>query len=393
MISYGKILSELRKTEISVLSKDQQIVKAISLFQSDHEVVAVVDQYSRYEGIIRTHDVIGKGINLNSTCKAFVNRNIPAIMHSDNRELVELCITMIEGDTRYLPILNQQSRVIAAINDVSLLENLRDKIEELKAYSAVDVANWALVTLSPLDTIATAMSKIRTYGFSHIPVITDNGDLEGIVVDRDLLKTQIETKMTEGDISGKEKDWHRLPVINFVTPAITVKSHLSLLDLFEKFVDLNFHTVIVQNKSDYGLITALDLIKFVLYEGADISKYDITVMQAPDEDIKAHAIRKTLSLIKREQKWLGTSGNVRIRFKRNLSQSKRGQFSITAMIRLSSEKGLVYNAESTDFGAEKTVNKALDNLARIISDSKRRSFDQKLKKSRKMKIGKFVEVD
>ncbi|MHA1225732.1 MAG: CBS domain-containing protein [Candidatus Hodarchaeales archaeon] len=391
MISYGKILSELKKTKMSVLSKDQQIVKAISLFQDGHDVVAVVDQNSRYEGMIRTHDVISKGINLNATCKTFVDRNIPTILHSDDKELTDFGLIMIEGSTRYLPILDKHSRVIGAINDISLLEALKEKFEELRKYTALDVANWNLISLSPSDTIGTAMAKIREFGFSHIPVISNKGDLEGIVIDRSLLKTQLERKLTEGDLSGKEKDWHRLPVINFATSANTIESDISVLDLYEKFVKFNFHTLIVQKDSDYGLITALDLLKFVLYERMVVPTYDITVMQAPDDNIKAHSIRKTLNLIKREQNWLGSSGNVKIRFKRNLSQSKRGQFSITAMVRLASEKGLVYNAESTDFGAEKTVNEALDNLTRIISDSKRRSLGQKLKKSRKMKIDKFEQ--
>ncbi|MCK4847629.1 MAG: hypothetical protein KAT16_01250, partial [Candidatus Heimdallarchaeota archaeon] len=96
------------------------------------------------------------------------------------------------------------------------------------------------------------------------------------------------------------------------------------------------------------------------------------VMQAPDDSIKSHAIRKGNSIMKRNKSWLGSQCDMVVRFKRNLSQSKRGQFSITAVIRLNSSSGKKYNSESTNFGAEKAVNQALDNLSRIISDDRKK---------------------
>ena len=42
-----------------------------------------------------------------------------------------------------------------------------------------------------------------------------------------------------------------------------------------------------------------------------------------------------------------------------------------------SDKGLSFNTEATDFGAEKAVNAALDSLARIISESKKKKLAQR----------------
>ncbi|MHA1513059.1 MAG: hypothetical protein ACTSRJ_03230, partial [Candidatus Hodarchaeales archaeon] len=140
----------------------------------------------------------------------------------------------------------------------------------------------------------------------------------------------------------------------------------------DRFIVQEISSFFIQgDNEEYGIITPLDIIRLATTESYT-EESEIVVMQAPDDSIKSHVIRKGNSIIKRNKTWLGSQCDLNVRFKRNLSQSKRGQFSITVTIRLNSRSGKKYNSESTDFGAEKTVNKALDNLSRIISDDRKK---------------------
>ena len=245
----------------------------------------------------------------------------------------------------------------------------KDQIH-LKIYDAV---NWNLVSLNEDDSVGNALSSLRSHGFSRIPVFGASGEIIGIIRDRSFLKTQRERRATVGDITGdRDKDWHLLPVKDFLQPTEIIAKKILILNIIDRFIDQEISSFFIQGDNDeYGIITPLDIIRLVTTESYP-EEYDIVVMQAPDDSIKSHVIRKGNSIIKRNKTWLGSQCELNVRFKRNLSQSKRGQFSITVTIRLNSRSGKKYNSESTDFGAEKAVNQALDNLSRIISDERKK---------------------
>ncbi|MFX0084794.1 MAG: CBS domain-containing protein, partial [Candidatus Hodarchaeota archaeon] len=207
--------------EVAIIDKNQPVAKAISFLQEGHDIVIVVDERSKFEGMIRTHDVVGKGINLTALCKTYENRNIPTILEEDIKNPEIIGEMMIIGGTRYIPVLDKHSKVKGAIKDLSVLSELASELSEIEIINTIkEAANWELVTLQENDTIGNALAKIREYGFSRIPIINSLGELEGVVINRSLLRTNVEKRTTFGDISGtREKNWHLLPVKDFMFPA------------------------------------------------------------------------------------------------------------------------------------------------------------------------------
>ncbi len=378
MMNFHKTL-QIKIIELPRLDRNQQLAKAISLLKEGYEVVLIQNEEKKYEGIIRTHDVIGKGINPAASCKTYMNKTVPSILKEELISVEQVGNYMLEGKSRFIPVLDEQLRILGAIKDTQILEKMRLKFDQFLENSLENVVNWDLKTLKSSDTIGNAIAKMREFGFSRIPILDEQYELQGIVMNRSLLKTQIEKKTTSGDFGGKEKDWHLLPVGDFISEIKTIKINTGILEVYDRIVNSNEHTLIIDDQTRYGIITALDLIKFLLTSEKGISDYIINILQAPDDEVQSHAIRKTQALLNREKRLLGTSGTVKIRFKRNMSQSKRGQYSITATIQLISDNGHNFSSEATDFGAEKAVNKALDNISRIISNSKKRALEQRLK--------------
>jgi len=377
------------REEAIILEQTRPISKAIALLQAGHDIILILNESSRFVGVIRTRNVIGKGINPTVLCKSYLDRNIPIILEDELNNLDPMTVgaKMIDGATRYIPIVDKHSKLKGVFKDSTVLAHFILNRERFLDLTIEEAINWNLIYLIENDSIGAAIAKMREYGFSRIPVLTSTGEFRGLIIDRSLLRKHIEKRTTSGDIIGsREKDWHLLPVSDFLSSAEFITINTPLLEAMDKFVKFNFHTLFVKDNSEkYGVITALDILLFLLTQ-SKITKDNIIVMEAPDEDIRNHAVRKGRNIMKREQKWLGRNSIMRIRFKRNISQSKRGQFSITAMIRLDSEKGYKYNTEYTDFGAEKTVNKALDKISRIISHDKRKFVDRRVRSVSKRKI-------
>ncbi|MHA2305513.1 MAG: CBS domain-containing protein [Candidatus Hodarchaeales archaeon] len=377
--------------EVAILDENQPVAKAISYIQEGHDIVIIVDSSSKYRGIIRTHDVVGKGVNLSALCKKFMNRNIPTILIDEIEDPAVVAEMMIIGGTRYIPILDKYSKLIGAIKDLDVLSELFSEFSDPEVPVKIhEVVNWDLIVLNENDSVGNAIAKIREYGISRIPVLNSDKELEGLIVNRSLLKSHVERRATKGDIEGsREKEWHLLPIKDFLSPVDVISVETSLSNVVKILIKTNQYFVIIQKEQEYGIITPLDIIHFLLKQ-RETTGFNVVVNQAPDDNIRDHAIRKGLSIMQREQRWLGANCSMNVRFKRHLSQSKRGQFSMSASIRISSRKGLIYQTESTNFGGEKAVNDALDKLSRIISDAKRKNLGQR---DQSLTIRKMFETE
>ncbi|MHA1236801.1 MAG: CBS domain-containing protein [Candidatus Hodarchaeales archaeon] len=356
-----------------VLNQEESVSKAMGLLQEGNDIIIIIDDAQKYIGLIRTRDIVGRGINPDALCKSYLDRSVPPIIENSSYDPIIVGEMMVKSGSRYIPVINKYDVIKGAIKDFKVLNELQNFFKEQNRLKIYDAVNWNLISLNEDDSVGNALASLRSHGFSRIPVLGSNGEILGIIMDRSFLKTQRERRATVGDITGdRDKDWHLLPVKDFLQPTEILTKKILILDIIDRFIVQEISSFFIQgDNEEYGIITPLDIIRLATTESYP-EESDIVVMQAPDDSIKSHVIRKGNSIIKRNKTWLGSQCDLNVRFKRNLSQSKRGQFSVTVTIRLNSRSGKKYNSESTDFGAEKTVNKALDNLSRIISDDRKK---------------------
>ncbi|MHA1945890.1 MAG: CBS domain-containing protein [Candidatus Hodarchaeales archaeon] len=355
-----------------VLRQEETVSKAMSLLQEDNDIIIIIDNSQKYIGLIRTRDIVGKGIKPESLCKSYLER-IPPIVEKSSYNPITIGEMMVNSGSRFIPIINKYNVVKGALKDQKVLAALQYLIKGQTQLKNSDAVNWDLVSLNENDSVGNALVNFRTHGFSRIPIFGSNSEFLGIIRDRSFLQTQREKRTTVGDIAGdRDKDWHLVPVKDFLLPMSVLAGNMQLLEVIDRFINQEESSVFIQvDNKEIGIITPLDIIRLAITESYP-EEFDIVVMQAPDDSIKSHSKRKGNSIIKRHKSWLGAQCELIVRFKRNVSQSKRGQFSITVTIRLNTGSGKKYNSEATGFGAEKAVNQALDNLSRIISDDKRK---------------------
>ncbi len=370
-----------------VLRQEETVSKAMGLLQEVNDIIIIIDDSQKYIGLIRTRDIVGKGINPESLCKSYLDKRVPPIVEKSSYNPIRIGEMMINSGSRYIPIINKHNFAKGAIKDGKVLAELQYLVNGQTPLKNSDAVNWNLTSLNENDSVGNALTSFRTHGFSRIPVFSSTNEFLGIIRDRSFLYTQREKRATVGDITGdRDKDWHLVPVKDFLQPISILAGNTPLLEVMDRFINQKETSFFIQgDDEEIGIITPLDIIRLAITESYPV-KYDIVVMQAPDDSIKSHVMRKGNSIIKRYKSWLGTQCDLIVRFKRNLSQSKRGQFSITVTIRLNSGSGKKYNSEATDFGAEKAVNQALDNLSRIISDDRRKVLTKRDKNKSYRKI-------
>lgn len=382
----NKNLSSLIKPAVifSIETPISKIIPEIQTFDKNKSgMVCLTDLNEKFEGTIRPKDLLGKMIQLSTPARSFLFRNIPTIMIDNMNDLDSLCDLFQQADIHDLPVLDKYNKILGVVQEIPLLNEILEKNSSFSEFLIRDIIQKrAPLYLNPNDTLGTAIALFRDNNVNQIPVYENKiNEISGIVDIRDVLKSHLSYSTKKGDIVGdREKDWRSFLVTEIMRTAKFISID-STINIAVKLMDEeNSTTLVVDNKGNYIILTTTDIIRYYLLS-QEIGGFNVNVTNAPDDNIKDHAIRKALGIMNSYKGWLGENCTTKIRFKRNMSQSKGGQFSTKTMIRVTSGRGHIYSVESTDFGAEKSVNDALDKISRVISDEKQRSVDIRDQKS------------
>jgi acetoin utilization protein AcuB len=102
---------------------------------------------------------------------------------------------------RHLPVIGEDRRVIGIVTDRDIRSALpsshfdeeknQDKKKRLLDIKIKDIMTKNPVTVSPSDTIQDALLLIQSRRFGAMPVVDEDGQLEGIISVRDLLRAFI----------------------------------------------------------------------------------------------------------------------------------------------------------------------------------------------------------
>lgn len=124
-----------------------------------------------------------------------------------------------------------------------------------------------VITLSPSDTIATAMKLMRQHNIRHIPIVSDNQKLVGIVSDRDIREASPSTLL----FKQEGQSIFTKPLSDIMTAdVITVHP----LDFVEDAAAVFFENRIsclpvIQHEKIVGIVTEADVLyKYVQLTGA-----------------------------------------------------------------------------------------------------------------------------
>lgn len=129
-----------------------------------------------------------------------------------------------------------------------------------------DIMSLNLVTLSPEHLCYHAMLKMHENFLRHIPVVDPDGNLIGVVSDRDV-KQQLTDNLNIEDANQSEMEWMLRPLADIMSKApITVYPDENISKVVELFLNHRISSVIVlprDSQKPAGILTETDLLQML----------------------------------------------------------------------------------------------------------------------------------
>src|SRR5918996_1352172 len=172
-------VSEIMISKIISLNLEDTVAKALNvMYENNINQVPIVDEKENYGGMIFAKDFLMVNAVPSAKLRTFVSAT-PILSPTDN---IERCAQLIVATgKRALPVIQSKKIVgIVSETDVALTADF--------GHAIIDEVMSGAIVIEEDNTISNAMSKIRRYNISRLPVINSNGILTGVINAIDIIK-------------------------------------------------------------------------------------------------------------------------------------------------------------------------------------------------------------
>jgi predicted transcriptional regulator len=272
----------LKKTFVKVDVKDT-VGDFLGSLRSKKQTFAVVFDGKKYVGITGRRWLLTSRVDAGKTKMSNMMKQaskkrtaffVPKL--KPDTGLKEVCRLMASADSRALPVLDKQGKVLGVVTARAVLRKIKS------AYKSIPVSALAtkkLVTIGMRDTVGDAIKTMNRSNVDRLPVLAKNGKLAGIVTEFDILKRFHKfppARMkypSEADHSGwADPSWDSgektrmvdLPVENIMTPypmVITADFGSTIAAAIDVLVDEDVNSVVLmENDRPEAMLTVKDVL-------------------------------------------------------------------------------------------------------------------------------------
>ncbi|MBW2988130.1 CBS domain-containing protein [Candidatus Woesearchaeota archaeon] len=366
------------------VNEQDNLAKALSLFDEDTDVLIVLDKNKRYSGILTERAIIRSGLDRKTTKVVRLKMFAPKV--KADTPLTECARLMIENDIMNLPVFRGNT-LLGVIDDTKLLKEVT--MRKFGERKAGEFMSTEVLVAAPEDSIATVLRSFREFHISRMPIVED-GNLVGIVTLHDIMEKVLNAKERPsfGHIIDEKESVLELPVENVMSfPVYTCTPETPVREVVKLMVEWGLNSVVVvDNKgSVLGIITRRDLLE-PISELPKVTEYPIIQISSKIEAMNRSGIKKLVTRF--VDKFKGRLPNPS--FYIYLTQHKeklRGMPLIYARLRVSSGNGK-YHVRAEGWGSENAVRNALLKLEKEIL--KRTT---KLTRADKQRLLEYVEFE
>ena len=289
---------EIVKTKLFSLHPEETVGRALSLMSENRiHQIPIIDSNSIYKGMIFAKQFLSVNASPDSKVKSFIC-STPVL--NENDEIEKCAQLMIVSSNRALPLLDN-GRLIGLLSESDVL-----RISDF-GHAIVDEVMSGAIVIEEQTTLGNALSKMRQYSISRLPIINTKGILVGIVNALDIA----EVNSTPRERSTKSKGIGSLATIrdlkvkSIMKRPISVERGTKVNDVIPHFSN-NEEIVIVGNKRPIGIITPKDILELILPR---MSKPTIHVAHFVDEATRSEIEVQMHKFIEKIQ---GKLGHIRL---------------------------------------------------------------------------------
>ena len=249
-------VSEINLDKVFMLTSEDSVAKALNImYENNINQIPIVDDYEKYIGMIYAKQFLGVNATPMSKLKSFVV-NTPVLSSDDN---IEKCAQLIVvTGNRALPVVENGKLIsIVSESDIVLTSDF--------GHASVDEVMSGAIVIEENDTLSNALSKMRRYNISRLPVINSKGILTGTVNALDIIKIIA----TPRERAGKSPGFGTMVAIrevklkDIMRRAISVDRGTSLNSVIEYFKKAE-EIVVVGDKRPIGIVTPKDALELTL---------------------------------------------------------------------------------------------------------------------------------
>nr|WP_206204962.1 MULTISPECIES: CBS domain-containing protein [unclassified Thermococcus] len=344
--------------------------EAIGLFEKEDPDLILVFDGNVYKGVVTQDLLIKSHLKWNPTKAKVRDVYKPAPVVKPKDDLSLAAKLMIETDLRSLPVGEDKANIFGVISDLAVLDRVVK--EEFGKRKVKEFMTTDVITLKPDDTVAKALATMRDYAISRIPIVDEEGKLEGLVTLHDLIIRFIKPRFKAqiGEVVGE-----KIPPFStqlrevMIRGVITILPEATIREAAATMVDNHIDGLVVVNENNkvVGVLTVKDLLlpisrmvekeaKFYLQLGGDAHLLSDFTRERIISDIK--------KFVDGYADILGNEGIIYLHIRR-FNEKFRGVHLYQARMRIVSDRGVLIATGET-WGAIQAVHDALRAIERQL---------------------------
>ncbi|AIU70214.1 inosine-5-monophosphate dehydrogenase [Thermococcus eurythermalis] len=366
----GIPVQEVMTDRFQKIDIDAPLSEAIGIFEKEDPDLILVFDGNLYKGVLTQDLIIRSHLKWDPTKAKVRDVYKPAPVIKPDEDLSKAAKLMIEVDLRSLPVGESKAEIIGVINDIAVLERVAET--EFGKKLVEEFMTKDVITLKPDDTVAKALATMRDHAISRIPVVNDEGRLEGLVTLHDLIIRFIKPrfKAQYGEVAGEKIPPFSMPLRDvMIRGVITILPDAKVREAVATMKDNDIDGLVVVNEDNkvVGVLTVKDLLlpiskmtekeaKFYLQLGGDASILSDFTRERIISDIKR--------FVEGYEDLLGQEGIIYL-YIRRFPEKFRGVHLYQARMRVVTDRG-VFVATGETWGAIQAVHDALRAIERQL---------------------------
>ncbi|MEM4298261.1 MAG: CBS domain-containing protein [Nitrososphaerota archaeon] len=254
------LVAEAMSTEFQQVYDDDPLTKALGTFAETgvNTIVVVERTTGSLYGVISKKIMLKPRLNPTNVLVRTFSIKPPMIRPDD--DLAEAAKLMLGSDLKAAPVVSE-GKPVGMLHASSIVKKAAAHVGRVRV---ADVMTREPVVMSASETVGKAVSLMRDYGISRVPVV-EGGRLVGIVTVHDILEKIVKPreKVSKGDLVGEKVATLGNQVSSIMTKQVhTISQNEKLVRAIEKMDDLGITSLVVTERGRVvGIITLMDALE------------------------------------------------------------------------------------------------------------------------------------
>ena len=251
-------VSEITVIDVATLSPEDTVAKALNIM-TDRSInqIPIVDDNGKYLGMIFAKQLINSTAQPSSKLRSYISNTSTLNPDHDIEKAAQL---IIGSGNRAMPVVEQKDKLAGIVSETDLVSTADF------GHAIVDEVMSGAIVIEANTSLADAVSKMRRYNITRLPVINTEGILIGTINMLDIAKiiaTPRERTSKSAAISGGFAGIKDVKVKDIMRRAVSVERGTKLNVLTDQF-KRNEEVIVVGDGRPMGIVTPKDALELIL---------------------------------------------------------------------------------------------------------------------------------